>query len=170
MRSGRWRGSIYWVLLFWGRFSGSKPLSQKHGSTLLPLQDADPTPSFGGFGLNRTFILNSDTPVAQLLSALDSCWNPAGSGGNGDTRKTIAVSSGRELPGVAGSCREFRVVGHLTREMALYADSEATVFPEKGRFDAQHCPKTPVARNDKTRVPPLWLGFLHLQFLEWDRS
>ena len=46
-----WRGSIYWVLLFWGRFSVSKPLSQKHGSTFLPLQDADPTPSFGGFGL-----------------------------------------------------------------------------------------------------------------------
>ena len=45
------RGSIYWVLLFWGRFSVSKPLSQKHGSTFLPLQDADPTPSFGGFGV-----------------------------------------------------------------------------------------------------------------------
>ena len=37
--------------LFWGRFSVSKPLSQKHGSTFLPLQDADPTPSFGGFGV-----------------------------------------------------------------------------------------------------------------------
>ena len=51
MRSGWWRGSICWVLLFWGRFSVSKPLSQKHGSTFLPLQVADPTPSFGGFGL-----------------------------------------------------------------------------------------------------------------------
>ena len=28
-----------------------KPLSQKHRSTFLPLQDANPTPSFGGFGL-----------------------------------------------------------------------------------------------------------------------
>ena len=30
-----------------------KPLSQKHGSTFLPLQDADPTPSFGGFGFRE---------------------------------------------------------------------------------------------------------------------
>ena len=49
---GGWRGSIYWALLFWGRFSVSKPLSQKHGSTFLPLQNVDPTPSFGGFGLS----------------------------------------------------------------------------------------------------------------------
>ena len=41
------------MLLFWGRFSVSKPLSQKHGGTFLLLQDADPTPSFGGFGLNQ---------------------------------------------------------------------------------------------------------------------
>ena len=52
MRSGRSSGSIYWVLLFWGRVSVSKPLSQKHGGTFLLLQDADPTPSFGGFGLS----------------------------------------------------------------------------------------------------------------------
>ena len=32
-------------------FAVSKPLSQIHRSTLLPLQDTDPTPSFGGFGL-----------------------------------------------------------------------------------------------------------------------
>ena len=42
--------SCYWVLLFWDRFSVSKPLSQMRRSTFLPLQDADPTPSFGGFG------------------------------------------------------------------------------------------------------------------------
>ena len=30
--------------LFWGRFAVTKPLSQKHRSTFLPLQDADPTP------------------------------------------------------------------------------------------------------------------------------
>ena len=40
--------------LFWGRFAVTKPLSQKHRSTFLPLQDADPTPSFGGFGLRAT--------------------------------------------------------------------------------------------------------------------
>ena len=33
-RSGWLRGSIYWVLLFWDRFSVSKPLSQIHRSTL----------------------------------------------------------------------------------------------------------------------------------------
>ena len=51
IRSGWLRGSIYWVLLFQGRFFATKPLSQKHRSTFLPLQDANPTPSFGGFGL-----------------------------------------------------------------------------------------------------------------------
>ena len=29
----------------------AKPLSQMQRSTFLPLQDADPTPSFGGFGI-----------------------------------------------------------------------------------------------------------------------
>ena len=51
IRSGWLRGSIYWVLLFRGRFFATKPLSQKHRSTFLPPQDANPTPSFGGFGL-----------------------------------------------------------------------------------------------------------------------
>ena len=52
IRSGWLRGSIYWVLLFRGRFFATKPLSQKHRSTFLPLQDANPTPSFGGFGIS----------------------------------------------------------------------------------------------------------------------
>ena len=38
------------MLLFWDRFAVTKPLSQIQRSTLWPLQDADPTPSFGGFG------------------------------------------------------------------------------------------------------------------------
>ena len=38
-----------------GRFFATKPLSQKHRSTFLPLQDANPTPSFGGFGLKSIF-------------------------------------------------------------------------------------------------------------------
>ena len=51
MRSGWLRGSIYWVLLVLGvGFAVSKPLSQIHRSTLWPLQDTAPTPSFGGFG------------------------------------------------------------------------------------------------------------------------
>ena len=44
------RGSIYWVLLSGAVFL--LPLSQKHRNTFLPLQDANPTPSFGGLGLN----------------------------------------------------------------------------------------------------------------------
>ena len=31
-----------------------KQTRNKHRSTFLPLQDADPTPSFGGFGLRAT--------------------------------------------------------------------------------------------------------------------
>ena len=53
IRSGWLRGSIYSVLLFRGRFFATKPLSQKHRSTFLPPQDANPTPSFGGFGFRR---------------------------------------------------------------------------------------------------------------------
>ena len=53
IRSGWLRGSIYWVLLFRGRFLVAKPLSQIQRSTFLPLQDANPTPSFGGFGLSK---------------------------------------------------------------------------------------------------------------------
>ena len=53
IRSEWLRGSIYWVLPLWGRVAVTKPLSQIHRSTLLPLQDTDPTPSFGGFGLSH---------------------------------------------------------------------------------------------------------------------
>ena len=53
MRSGWLRGSIYWVLLFWDRFSVSKPLSQIQWRTLLFLQQASHTPSIGGFGLKE---------------------------------------------------------------------------------------------------------------------
>ena len=43
--------------LFWGRLCCSKTtLSQIHRSTLLPLQDTDPTPSFGGFGLSHAHL------------------------------------------------------------------------------------------------------------------
>ena len=38
-------------------FFATNPLSQKHRSTFLPLQDANPTPSFGGFGLRNTYPL-----------------------------------------------------------------------------------------------------------------
>ena len=54
MRSGWLRGSIYWALLFWDRFSVSKPLSQIQRRTLLFLQQASYTPSFGGLGLRIT--------------------------------------------------------------------------------------------------------------------
>ena len=60
MRSGWRRGSIYWVLLFWDRFAVTKPLSQIQRSTLWPLQDADPTPSFGGFGLRERIHIRAD--------------------------------------------------------------------------------------------------------------
>ena len=88
MRSGWWRGSIYWVLLFRDRFAVTKPLSQMRRSTLWPLQDADPTPSFGGFGLSQTDEYedlratehDSQRPQAvhQLLGmrarGLNTCW------------------------------------------------------------------------------------------------
>ena len=51
IRSGWLRGSIYWVLLFRGRFFATKPLSQIQRSTLWLLQGLSPRPSFGGFGL-----------------------------------------------------------------------------------------------------------------------
>ena len=53
--------------LFWVGFAVSKPLSQIHRSTLLPLQDTDSTPSFGGLGLNDPDNLPDD----------DECWQPS---------------------------------------------------------------------------------------------
>ena len=52
-QSGCCVGSIYWVLLLWDCFAVAKPLSQIQRSTLWPLQDANQTPSLGGFGLRR---------------------------------------------------------------------------------------------------------------------
>ena len=39
------------MLLLWDCFAVTKPLSQIQKSTLWPLQDANPTPSLGGFGV-----------------------------------------------------------------------------------------------------------------------
>ena len=49
------RGSIYWVLLLWDCFAVTKPLSQIQRSTLWPLQDANQTPSLGGFGFTLAY-------------------------------------------------------------------------------------------------------------------
>ena len=73
------RGSIYWVLLLWDCFAVTKPLSQIQRSTLWPLQDANQTPSFGGFGLKLTYVLVElgdkgflSLPVSILVCAKDS--------------------------------------------------------------------------------------------------
>ena len=42
------------MLLLWDCFAVTKPLSQIQKSTLWPLQDANPTPSLGGFGFRLT--------------------------------------------------------------------------------------------------------------------
>ena len=41
---------------FLGSVFVAKPLSQKHRSTFSPLQGANPTPSFGGFGLSGKLV------------------------------------------------------------------------------------------------------------------
>ena len=53
MRSRWLRGSSYWVLLFRDWFAVTKPLSQIQRRTLLFLQQASYTPSFGGLGLRH---------------------------------------------------------------------------------------------------------------------
>ena len=65
--------SCYWVLLFWGRFLVSKPLSQIQRSTFLPFQEASHTPSFGGLGLSQNAdrseeTVDKATPMAHYLS------------------------------------------------------------------------------------------------------
>ena len=71
------RGSIYWVLLFQGRFFATKPLSQIQKSTLWPLQDANPTPSLGGFGL-RLIIRNSikSAAIASIFVLIFFAYGP----------------------------------------------------------------------------------------------
>ena len=66
----------------------SKPLSQKHGSTFLPLQDADPTPSFGGFGLkgnpSHAYIASFILPSRSNDFSDDlRFWRPYGKDGAG---------------------------------------------------------------------------------------
>ena len=51
MRAGLLRGSIYWVLLFWGRFLVAKALSQIKRNTHRLVQGLSPRPLHGGFGL-----------------------------------------------------------------------------------------------------------------------
>ena len=55
MQSGWLPGSIHRVLLLWDRFIVSKPVSQIQRRTLLFLQQASYTPSFGGLGLSNAF-------------------------------------------------------------------------------------------------------------------
>ena len=56
--------------LFLAGFPVPKPLSQKRGSTFLPLQDTAPTPSFGGFGLREWWGLDGLEPPTSVLSGL----------------------------------------------------------------------------------------------------
>ena len=58
--------------LFWGRFAVTKPLSKKHRNTFLPLQGADSTPSFGGFGLNES--RSSPTSRGQEMESRHFKW------------------------------------------------------------------------------------------------
>ena len=90
IRSGWLRGSIYWVLLFRGRVFATKPLSQKHRSTFLPLQDANPTPSFGGFGFRR---FATSTVAATEVDPVPS---------NDVAIKAITVHPFEGFPGVSG--------------------------------------------------------------------
>ena len=53
-------------------FFATKPLSQKHRSTFLPLQDANPTPSFGGFGLSRETEHAGGPAGAQHVGVVDA--------------------------------------------------------------------------------------------------
>ena len=59
------------MLLFRDWFAVTKPLSQIQRSTLWPLQDADPTPSFGGFGLKdaEAHALNVGRRFGSITSA-----------------------------------------------------------------------------------------------------
>ena len=54
MPSGWLRGSIYWVLLFWDRFSVSKTIISEAQEHFLVSAGPRHTPSFGGLGLNRS--------------------------------------------------------------------------------------------------------------------
>ena len=53
MRSGWLRDSIYWVLLFWDRFSVSKTIIPEAQEHFLVSSGPRYTPSFGGLGLRR---------------------------------------------------------------------------------------------------------------------
>ena len=52
MRSGCSSGSIWWVLLVWGRFCASKTIIPEHGSTFSPPQHGSPLISSVDWGLD----------------------------------------------------------------------------------------------------------------------
>ena len=93
-------GSIYWVLLFRGRFFCCKtiiPEAQEH--LPLPLQDANATPSFGGFRLRE----RSDDPVlvvkgektSDAVRALIPSYSPITSMGEGAAPERLEAPDGR---------------------------------------------------------------------------
>ena len=55
------------MLLLWDCFAVTKPLSQIQRSTLWPLQDANQTPSLGGFGVRGDAHTNSIENVWSLF-------------------------------------------------------------------------------------------------------
>ena len=75
------------MLLLWDCFAVTKPLSQIQKSTLWPLQDANPTPSLGGFGFTRA---KRNTKVFYLLQHLVRC-TECGllMGGSANTKKEV---------------------------------------------------------------------------------
>ena len=55
------------MLLLWDCFAATKPLSQIQKSTLWPLQDANPTPSLGGFGLSSFYNRSIALGIAEVV-------------------------------------------------------------------------------------------------------
>ena len=74
-------GVVAWQHLldapFLGPVFATKPLSQKHRSTFLPPQDANPTPSFGGFGFSEEFPISYRTLQDDAFTVTDGTVNKA---------------------------------------------------------------------------------------------
>ena len=67
------------MLLFWDRFSVSKPLSQIQRRTLLFLQQASYTPSFGGLGVTVSFTDdagNEESLTSAATAAVEAAADP----------------------------------------------------------------------------------------------
>ena len=112
------------MLLLWDCFAVTKPLSQIQKSTLWPLQDANPTPSLGGFGLTLTVVA-----VASDVGLIDNFASTTAVETDPDLTNNSSTAQARVIrPPAVEMVKDIRPGNFASSRPADFADIDGILF------------------------------------------